>query len=153
MIIVKIQFEKGSSKTYDYLLLNPSKFKVCKTKPLLWVKGVIVDQEITSPMYIVSARKEEMLPSHVTSQIVLMDNANRVAVQQLGGCRKTPPPRPTAPITPAKEGVCSPKTEKKIDKDYPEIEEWIKKSWPKVLEDADKMHRKMKRKYPFLKLF
>lgn len=68
MIILTIAYKKGG-KGYDYLLLNPEKAKIDRSKPLAVVVGAGPRDFI--PTYAIDARKADSLPPHVTKALRL----------------------------------------------------------------------------------
>lgn len=77
MIILTIAYKKGG-KGYDYLLLNPEKAKIDRSKPLAVVVGAGPRDFI--PTYAIDARKADSLPPHVTKALRLYpDNEARMA--------------------------------------------------------------------------
>ncbi len=61
--IITVTFNADGGKLYDYLLLNPSKNKLDRKKPMFSSSGKV--------LYYVGYTQEEKLPSHVTSSITL----------------------------------------------------------------------------------
>ena len=90
MIVLGIRFEKDKGKIYEYLLVNPRKCKIDKTKPLVWEKGSGVGGKIVKTLYATEARKVDELPEIVTAQIVLLDNDNHIMVQHIGSNKRLP---------------------------------------------------------------
>lgn len=90
MIVLGIRFEKDKGKIYEYLLVNPRKCKIDKTKPLVWEKGSGVGGKIVKALYATEARKVDELPEIVTAQIVLLDNDNHIMVQHIGSNKRLP---------------------------------------------------------------
>lgn len=90
MIVVKVRFEKDKGKIYEYLLINPKKCKIDKTKPLVWERGCGVGGKIIKTLYAIEARVVDELPEIVTAQIVLLDNDNHIAVEHIGGNKRLP---------------------------------------------------------------
>ena len=90
MIVLKVRFEKDKGKIYEYLLINPKKCKIDKTKPLTWEKGCGIRGKIIKTLYATEARVVDELPEIVTAQIVLLDNDNHVAVEHIGSNKRLP---------------------------------------------------------------
>ena len=90
MIVVKVRFEKDKGKLYEYLLINPKKCKIDKTKPLVWERGCGVRGKIIKTLYATEARVVDELPEIVTAQIVLLDNDNHITVEHIGGNKRLP---------------------------------------------------------------
>lgn len=90
MIVVKVRFEKDKGKIYEYLLINPKKCKIDKTKPLVWERGCGVGGKIIKTLYATEARVVDELPEIVTAQIVLLDNDNHITVEHIGGNKRLP---------------------------------------------------------------
>ena len=77
MVILTIKFPKGA-KTYDYLLRNPDRLKIDRGKPLKMLIGVYYGRSCFQELTLINAQKVEVLPSHVTSSMLLMpDNEVR----------------------------------------------------------------------------
>ena len=90
MVVVKVRFEKDKGKLYEYLLINPKKCKIDKTKPLVWERGCGVRGKIIKTLYATEARVVDELPEIVTAQIVLLDNDNHITVEHIGGNKRLP---------------------------------------------------------------
>lgn len=90
MIVIGIRFEQDKGKIYEYLLINPRKCKIDKTKPLLWEKGCGARGKIVKTLYAAEARVVDKLPEIVTAQIVLLDNYNHIMVQHIGSNKRLP---------------------------------------------------------------
>lgn len=86
MIIISVKFHKDFGKVYEYLLLNPKKYKINKDKPLIFTKGYGEKSVIVSTLYTINVRKVDKLPSIVTAQVVILDNANNILIQHIDGC-------------------------------------------------------------------
>ena len=83
MVIIEIKFD-GKEKVYQYLLVNPGKYKIDKTKSLYCEVGSFMDKPMFKKLTPVKAYKVASLPSIVTSQIVLLDNDNHIVIQKIG---------------------------------------------------------------------
>ena len=90
MIVAKVRFEKDKGKIYEYLLINPKKCKIDKTKPLVWERGCGVGGKIIKTLYVTEARVVDELPEIVTAQIVLLDNDNHITVEHIGSNKRLP---------------------------------------------------------------
>ena len=90
MIVLKVRFEKDKGKIYEYLLINPKKCKIDKTKPLTWEKGCGIRGKIIKTLYAIAARVVDELPEIVTAQIVLLDNDNHIVVEHIGSNKRLP---------------------------------------------------------------
>ena len=86
MVIISVKFHKDFGKIYEYLLLNPKKYKINKDKPLIFTKGYDGKSAIVSTLYAVNVRKEDKLPDIVTAQVVILDNNNNILIQHIDGC-------------------------------------------------------------------
>lgn len=73
MIIVTIKFGK-SSKTYDYLALNPETHGFSTKRKASMVFGVLgpsIEKVFFTDVRIVKRREENTLPSHVTKALMM----------------------------------------------------------------------------------
>lgn len=81
MVILTIKFSKGS-KTYDYLMRNPDRIKIDRGKPLKTLLAVQYGKVYFQELTLVDAKKVEVLPSHVTSSLLLLPD-NEVKMYRL----------------------------------------------------------------------
>ena len=83
MIIIEVCFE-GSRKSYKYLLVNPSKFKINPAKNLIYSYGVTGTGVLMKKLIALKCYHTDALPPIVTSQIVLLDENNNIDIQKIG---------------------------------------------------------------------
>lgn len=97
MVIITIAFKKGG-KGYDYLLLNPDKAKIDKTRILKIVTGSGPRDYVSARA--ISARKTEILPNHVTRALRLYDGnkATRVQIPSMPAPKPKKPEAASAPL-------------------------------------------------------
>ena len=81
MQIITVQFAAGA-KTYDYLLLNPRGCKINASQPLKYITGCDHRGMRYQQLTVVQQRSVTVLPSWVTSEIVLQGK-NEVIIQKI----------------------------------------------------------------------
>lgn len=89
MVVIEVRFD-GNKKVYQYLFVNPNKFKMDRAKALVYSYGVSTAGAMTKNLTAVNAYKVEELPSIVTSQIVLLDDNNHIDIQKIGAIDAIP---------------------------------------------------------------
>ena len=135
MVVINIRFsEKG--KAYKYLLINPKNFKINKDKPLICTKGITTGGDaIESYLYPINLEKVDVLPSVVTSQIVVLNENNQIMVQALGKNFYV-----ENPVVPEKETIT--KTEEEHIKYIP----FIKTNINQIYKNLNKINNKLKKR-------
>lgn len=102
MVVIEIRFD-GNKKIYQYLLINPNKYKIDKKKKLIFSYGATGTKTIQQELTAVKAYKVDQLPPIITSQIVLLDGNNNIDIQKIGTVNLLPKQQenrnPTKPHT------------------------------------------------------
>ncbi len=89
MVVIEVRFD-GNSKVYQYLFVNPNKFKMDRAKALVYSYGMSTAGAMTKNLTAVSAYKVDELPPIVTSQIILLDDNNHIDIQKIGAINVLP---------------------------------------------------------------
>ena len=135
MIVINIKFS-SEGKIYKYLLVNPGNFKINKDKPLIYTKGIAAGGDaIVSHLYPINLEKVDVLPSVVTSQIIVLDENNQVMVQTLGKNFYV-----ENPVVPEKETIT--KTEEEHIKYTP----FIKTNVNQIYKNLSRINNKLKKR-------
>lgn len=89
MVVIEVKFD-SSKKVYQYLFINPNKYKINKSKKLICTYGASNVGTIQKQLTAVKVYKVEQLPPIITSQIVLLDENNNIDIQRLGAVYTVP---------------------------------------------------------------
>lgn len=98
MVVIEVRFD-GNKKVYQYLFVNPNKFKMDRAKALVYSYGVSTAGAMTKNLTAVNAYKVDELPPIVTSQIVLLDDSNHIDIQKIGATDVLPKKEETTTST------------------------------------------------------
>lgn len=95
MVVIEVRFD-GNNKVYQYLFVNPNKFKMDRAKALVYSYGMSTAGAMTKNLTAVKAYKVDELPPIVTSQIILLDDDNHIDIQKIGAINVLPKKEGTA---------------------------------------------------------
>lgn len=125
-VILSVKFSANpGAKTYDYLMYNPERIKLTRGQKMKYLRGMGAYGPQTSDVWVIDARKEEGVPSWVTSSLEIQKDGI------LAPCKL--PRRLRAEVDELCEQITiTPKEpQPKIQKAKEEIGETVMKAWQK----------------------
>lgn len=108
IIIATIRFSERAKKTYDYLVEWPSANKIDKAKPTYLIAGSTPRGEVLNRIFVVNQRKEDLLPPHVITKLIIQPDNKVMAVtitemekKKLSTAKKPVKDKPKEKVEPA----------------------------------------------------
>lgn len=126
MVVIEVRFD-GNNKVYQYLFVNPNKFKMDRAKALVYSYGMGIAGAMTKNLTAVKAYKVDELPPIVTSQIILLDDDNHIDIQKIGAVNVLPKKEETTASTIPKKSRKKTTTSTKPSTVYVDISKHLKK--------------------------